>query len=433
MKVGAIILAGGNGARFGADVPKQFIPLNGKPMWKHAHDTFSSHGKIGYIVTVFPKEYAPAGMGGIALAGKTRRESVKNGLEVMKMMWPECEYVLIHDAARPLVSHGIISRCIYSLQEHEAVDVTILSADTIVEVDRSGEKIMQVPDRRTMRLGQTPQGFSFNAIVEAHANTTHEIEFTDDVGVFRMCWPQKTVGNVHGEERNMKVTTQGDLIKAERMAREIPSEKVRIEVGNALIYGGTGGIGREVVKLLRDETCPVTMIWGKDECKLSGTHERLHKIEREFLDYMVISVGTLKVVKADDAWTAWDDEFDNAFTHIARFLGTVKRRGIMRKGGSIVVVGSSSAYQGRENYTAYCAGKAALVNFVQGFAQEWKDVRLNVVNPARTDTPMRRKMFPNEDTSQLCSAEEVALSIVRVLGTQVTGCVFDVRAHSILA
>lgn len=436
MKVGAVILAGGIGSRFAADVPKQFVSLNGKPIWQYAYDSFKNHEGIGSVVIVFPEDSIPEDTNtlNVAISGKTRRQSVFNGLTALKEIWGDCQYVLIHDAARPLISSDIISRCIQALKNHDAVDVSIPSADTIIQVDPAGKTVELVTDRRRMRLGQTPQGFELQHILDAHRSVPVDTDVTDDIGLLRIFDNNQLkflIANVDGDERNMKITTQADLIKAERMAREIPANGAKIQSGNALIWGGTGGIGSEVVKTISSDPRSNLMVWGSDDCRLSGTHEALYRIDREFLDYLVVSVGTLKEVAADDSWTAWDDEFDNNFTHISRFLGTVKRRGIMKKGGSIVVVGSSSAYQGRSKYTAYCSAKAALMNFVQGFSQEWTDVRLNVVNPGRCKTSMREKMFGKEPEESLISAEDVSKKIVSVLGMDCSGCIFDIRVNGI--
>jgi 2-C-methyl-D-erythritol 4-phosphate cytidylyltransferase len=99
--------------------------------------------------------------------------------------------------------------------------------------------------------------------------------------------------------------------------------------------------------------------------------------------------------------------------------------------GSLTLFASSSFTLGRPNYVAYSASKAALVNLAQGLAEEWAAdrVRVNAVSPERTDTPMRRAAFPNESPVGLLGADEVADATLRLLRSDLTGQVLDVRRH----
>ena len=92
---------------------------------------------------------------------------------------------------------------------------------------------------------------------------------------------------------------------------------------------------------------------------------------------------------------------------------------------------SSSFTRGRAEYVAYSASKAAVVNLAQGLAEEWHDegIRVNAVSPERTDTPMRRRAFPDESHALLLTPEEVARATVRLIRSDLTGQVLDVRRH----
>ena len=103
----------------------------------------------------------------------------------------------------------------------------------------------------------------------------------------------------------------------------------------------------------------------------------------------------------------------------------------MRSRGSLHGVRVGSFTAGRPRYVAYSASKAAVVNLVQGLAEEWGDegIRVNAVSPERTDTPMRRRAFPDESPEGLLSSDEVAVATLRLLATDLTGQVLDVRRH----
>jgi 2-C-methyl-D-erythritol 4-phosphate cytidylyltransferase len=104
---------------------------------------------------------------------------------------------------------------------------------------------------------------------------------------------------------------------------------------------------------------------------------------------------------------------------------------LLASGGSFTAFASSSFTVGRPGYVTYSASKAAVVNLVQGLAEEWADdgIRVNAVSPERTDTPMRRRAFPDEDREGLLSAPEVAAATLRLLTSDLTGQVLDVRRH----
>src|SRR5690606_30502632 len=99
--------------------------------------------------------------------------------------------------------------------------------------------------------------------------------------------------------------------------------------------------------------------------------------------------------------------------------------------GSLTVFASSSFTRGRANYVAYSSSKAGVVNLAQGLAEEWfaDGIRVNAVSPERTDTPMRRRAFPEEAHALLLTAEEVARATIRLMCSDLTGQVLDVRRH----
>lgn len=215
MKVVGIILAAGESHRFGAASPKQFCQLGGRPVVAHSIATFRASGLFAEILVVLPpawvaESHIALGDRNIA-GGATRNASTWAALQACP---PDTDIVLIHDAARPLVTIDILTRCIEALKLHPAVDVCLPAEDTIVATTPDGF-IDQIPDRRRMMRGQTPQGFHFAAIREAYAANLHQLDATDDVGIFLRRGGHCKV--VLGSPTNFKITYPEDLLAAEAL------------------------------------------------------------------------------------------------------------------------------------------------------------------------------------------------------------------------
>jgi len=188
-------------------------------MLRHSLETFAAHpGIAGMVVAIHPaqRELYDAAAAGVAKllppvdGGATRQGSVLNGLEQLAAERPD--YVLIHDAARPLIDPGTISRTIEALALHPAILVAVPVVDTIKR--GAGERVGDTVDRRDLWRAQTPQAFHFAAILEAHRKVAGG-ELTDDAAVAEAAGIPVTF--VVGSERNFKVTTQDDMERAERM------------------------------------------------------------------------------------------------------------------------------------------------------------------------------------------------------------------------
>lgn len=221
----ALILSGGSGSRMGADRPKQFLPLRGVPILTRTVQNFCSHPEIDCVCVVCSADYLSETESALAdvntdkpvfciAGGSTRQASAKNGLEAFAAQSPMPDIVLIHDAARPLVPHEVISRCIGSTKMHGACTAVIPAQDTIAVTDEAG-KIVSVPDRSTLCAVQTPQGFSFPLILNAHRTLPDSAIVTDDASVARHAG--HNVFTVEGDKRNLKITTKEDLTFAEAM------------------------------------------------------------------------------------------------------------------------------------------------------------------------------------------------------------------------
>ena len=189
MKISAILLAGGEGKRFGE--PKLERKLGEKKIYEHALETIEKSSLFDEIILV--KD---------ALSGKTRQESSYKGL----LACNNPDYVLIHDAARPLVTIEILKRNVDAVIKYRAVNTTILTHDTINYVENG--MVSTIPNRRKCHRGQTPQTFAYDLILEAHKRTKR-VDAPDDCSlVLDLGHP---IHVVRGSERNLKITTPIDL------------------------------------------------------------------------------------------------------------------------------------------------------------------------------------------------------------------------------
>jgi 2-C-methyl-D-erythritol 4-phosphate cytidylyltransferase len=229
MSVYAIILAGGTGSRTGNAIPKQFIPICGKPLICHTIDRFEQNYGVNEIIIVSHPDYIPTmtdlvsessfhKVTHIVQGSETRQGSSWNGLVACK--GSQGDIILIHDAARPFVSDRIITDVIISAGEHGASLPSIPPADTIFEhVD--GRIIGNVLDRNTLMCAQTPQGFEFKIIMNAHEKAIEDKleNATDDTGLVMRTGIDCAI--VRGDVDNIKITTALDFIIAEAIMKSL--------------------------------------------------------------------------------------------------------------------------------------------------------------------------------------------------------------------
>jgi 2-C-methyl-D-erythritol 4-phosphate cytidylyltransferase/2-C-methyl-D-erythritol 2,4-cyclodiphosphate synthase len=213
--VHVLIVAGGRGVRAGDGVPKQYRHVGGKPVLRHAVEAFLGHPAVaGVQVVAHPDDLEPyaASVAGLTLpppvaGGATRQASVVAGLAALD---PAATHVLIHDAARPFVTAGMIDRVIAALAGHDGATPALRVVDSL----RSGDATIDGEvDRTRLHRVQTPQGFAVAPIRAAHGTATGAE--SDDVAVARAAGIG--VALVDGDEAAFKLTTPDDFIRAEAM------------------------------------------------------------------------------------------------------------------------------------------------------------------------------------------------------------------------
>jgi 2-C-methyl-D-erythritol 4-phosphate cytidylyltransferase len=221
--VGVIIVAAGSGSRTGSEELKQFRWVAGKPMLLHSVQTFQSRPDVAMVVCVLPREYvgdpppwifqSDSDRLLLSVGGRHRGESVANGLEDLPS---ECEIVVIHDAARPLVSSETIERVIEEARKGNGAVAALPVSDTLKRVDSSGN-IVETVDRFGLWRAQTPQAFPRQAIERAHREAREADRVaTDDAALCEHIGLRVVV--VRGSERAVKITEENDFALAEALS-----------------------------------------------------------------------------------------------------------------------------------------------------------------------------------------------------------------------
>lgn len=225
-KVIALIVAAGSGSRMGQDLPKQYLKLGGKAVLRHCLETFARHPRIAGVRVVINealRDLYDAAVTNLTLmppvaGGQKRQDSVRLGLESLAAEKPDL--ILIHDAARPFIDAGTIDRTIDTLARHDGALAALPVVDTLKRgvaadgVNFSGATV----DRTGLWRAQTPQGFRFQKLLEAHRQAASGPEMTDDAAVAEAAGLK--VALVMGHENNFKITAPADLARAEQMMRQ---------------------------------------------------------------------------------------------------------------------------------------------------------------------------------------------------------------------
>ena len=221
----AQILAGGKGSRFGSpDLPKQFQLLGTKPIIIHTLEQFLLNARIDRILVGVPKDwlsytndllkkYIPQYQDIIVIAGgASRNETIMNAISYIdENFGVKAEDIIItHDAVRPFVTQRIINDNIDAMKKYDAVDTAIPAYDTIIHVDES-QVITDIPDRKYIQCGQTPQTFKITRLAADYQSLTDQEKaiLTDACKILAI--KHNAVYVVAGESFNIKITTVFDL------------------------------------------------------------------------------------------------------------------------------------------------------------------------------------------------------------------------------
>jgi 2-C-methyl-D-erythritol 4-phosphate cytidylyltransferase len=326
----------------------------------------------------------------------------------------------------------------------DATDTVIPSADTLVVVE--DDAVVEIPERARFRRGQTPQTFRMGIIRRAYeaAAAAGDLQATDDCTLVLRHVPGARIVAVPGDEVNLKITTRTDMVLADRMIqmRTLSSETAEPEPTRSLrgatlyVVGGTDGIGKAIAEAATGAGARVKVDGrrtGLDVRDYAAVDARVRAAADDLggIDHVICSAGVMRVgpsvTTEPEALAEVIDVNVKGTLNVARAAHPFLRE----RSGSFTVFASSSFTLGRPNYVAYSGSKAAVVNIAQGLAEEWAadGIRVNAVSPERTDTPMRRTAFPDESRTGMLQPHDVAVATLRLILSDLTGQVLDVRRH----
>ncbi len=447
MKNIAIILASGKGERTGLNKPKQFIKIAGKTVLEHTLTTFEKNDNVDEIIVVSHINYISyiqdmviknnyKKISKILAGGSTRQESSYIGINSITA--PQAK-VLIHDAVRPFVSNDIIDNCLQKLDEYKAVDVAIDSADTLITIDNNNI-IKSILKRDFIKRGQTPQAFDLAVIKKAHelANKDHNVDVTDDCGLvlkYNLC----DIYVIKGDDFNHKITYPIDIAIADKLFQlrniyTISQDKKRLKNKVIVVFGASKGIGQAIVELSKRYQAKVygfSRSSGTDVCnykEIKSALEHVAKLEGK-IDIIINTAGVLRMGQLNTR------ELEDIYKEInINYVGCVNIAKLaydylQASKGSLIFFTSSSYTRGRALYSIYSSTKAALVNLSQALAEEWEkdSIRVNIINPERTATPMRLKNFGVEPKESLLSPQVVADTTLDTALSDYTGQIIDIK------
>jgi len=224
----ALVPAAGTGSRFGHDVPKQYLPLAGRPMLAHSVSALAAHPAIERVCIVLAPgdtryhdiDFGPARakVEPLFCGGPARASTVYNGLIAIADDADGDDWVLVHDAARPCLTADVLSRLITELAEHPTGGLLAVPvADTLKRANAAGE-VATTESRAELWQAQTPQMFRYQILLRALRGEDHSALTDESSAVERLRLKPKLV---LGDARNLKVTLSQDLAIAEAILKNL--------------------------------------------------------------------------------------------------------------------------------------------------------------------------------------------------------------------
>ena len=222
----ALILSGGTGLRLGSDIPKQYIEVYGKPIIAYCAECILEHPMIDAVqIVAEPAWYerierwllqtgidtdANRKFNGFVKSGETRQLSIYNGLEAIKSYADDNDYVLIHDAARPLLNDKQITDCLEAARGHDGVLPVLPMKDTVYS-SIDGKTVTSLLNRKEIYAGQAPEVFRFGKYYEANKKLLPDQILQINGSTEPAILAGMDIAMINGDENNFKITTKADL------------------------------------------------------------------------------------------------------------------------------------------------------------------------------------------------------------------------------
>ncbi len=444
----AVILASGSSERLSnLNTVKQFVKVAGKTIIEHTLDVFEKNTLIDEIIIVTRDDYKNfcydlinknnyKKIHKILSGGKTRQESSE--IAIMAADARDNDNILIHDAVRPFISDKIINDCINTLDKYSAVDVAIPSADTIIQVD-DNNLIKDIPKRQYLRRGQTPQAFKYSIIRKAHelAKNNTSVQVTDDCGLIKF-FNLGEIYVVEGDDYNIKITYPIDIDIADKLFQIRNLNIPKTELNNLkdkviVIFGASSGIGQDILNISKQYGAKAYGYSRKNNVDISNysdvenslklVYEKESKIDCVINTAGILSMGKIENREIDDIARDININYIGSINVLKASIPYLK----LSK-GAILLFASSSYTRGRANFAIYSSTKAALVNLTQAISEEHEHdkIRINIINPERTATPMRFQNFGAEPQNTLLDPKSVAVASLLTILSDFTGQIINV-------
>lgn len=400
MNVG-IILAGGSGTRLRSKIPKQFMSLNGKMVIQYVIDAFEQSNCFDKIIIVgdfFSIKHT------VIKAGKTRNESIKNGLDACPKNTTK---VLFHDSARPFIKAEDIKQYIDELDKHTAV----------ITSEKITDALFHAP-REKYRLIQTPEAFRYKYLIKYF-----DIE-RDCVAIYEQCYPCK-IKFIELNHPNYKLTYSRDLYLAEQLMKyqDVVKRIPNVKNKSILIFGGTGGIGKALTLYLKTLKANVRSL-GSKQFDLSNSANCFFDDEK--YDSIIYCAGAYCndsegiIDNYDKIMNVNFRSFVNIIEHAEQFV---------RKNGSIIAIGSTASSKGRKGIALYSASKSALNTFVEGMTEPLreKNIKIHVICPAKVNTQLQEYINPKANKTEMIQPKDLAKIIAGYIDIESTGNIVYVK------
>ncbi|KJE94550.1 notch1-induced protein [Capsaspora owczarzaki ATCC 30864] len=448
-RVAAVLPAGGSGTRVGTATPKQFWPINGKPLLFYTLEVFESVPWLESIVVPVAPDHLESlkqdvqhwgfKKTHIVLGAEFRHSSIYSGIKallptlgsVQSSTSSPPDVVIVHDMVRPFVDEDTLRQVAQAAQDHGAAGTILPLVSTVIMATPDGFLDHSL-DRNKYRASQTPQAFKFTVMAEAYAKcTSHDFEFGTECLHLAQQYAGTRAKLIEGTPMLWKVTHKPDIYAAEQMIKE----RLR---NVAIVTGASRGIGEAIAVALSNRGMRVAVV-ARHEQPLLAVAERIkglaivadvskpEEVHRVFqtviekwghVDVLVNNAGVAARVEidnmSDEAWfELLHGNLSSTFYSSRAAMSAMKHAA---RGGVIINIGSSSVSGGRVGEGAYSATKAGIQCLTETLALEGKphNIFAYTVVPRRTATELRRALYPDEDPATCLLPEEVAHMVASV-------------------
>lgn len=228
----ALILSGGSGTRLGENIPKQYMEAGGKPLIAYCLERLFSHPSIDavqiaaaaewreyisrHVLQIVKRFGVTEKFRGFSDPGENRQFSILHGLEDIRKFAGNEDYVFIHDAARPLLSRDLVTRCLEAAEDHDGALPVLPMKDTVY-ASTDGRRVSSLLKREEIFAGQAPEAFVFGKYYEACRRLSREEILRINGSTEPAILAGMDIAMVPGEEENFKITTQEDMERLQSM------------------------------------------------------------------------------------------------------------------------------------------------------------------------------------------------------------------------